>query len=458
MNYIAIVGRANVGKSTLFNRIAGKKLALVYDFPGVTRDRKQAKCSIGDFEFILVDTPGFGDPLTPSGIAKAMEEQTLKSLEQADLILFLVDGKAGCTSYDREFSKIIHKKSKKTLLIVNKSDATNNFDNAFYQLGFRDVLLLSAAHGNGVQDLYQSLLSSFPSDKEEKQNLDEGETDEGSGKVLNYPLKLSIIGRPNVGKSTLVNTLLQEERLLVGDMPGVTRDAIEVEWIYKDRRINLVDTAGVRRKSKINDTLEKLSISDCLNSVRFAEMVVLVIDASNLMENLIEKQDLILASYVLEEGRGLVIALNKSDMVKNLKGLMNHVQHQLDDQLSQAQGIPCVPISGKKNRNLNALLDAVLQMEKNWNKRIPTGALNRWLGDKITTYPPPIVSGKRLRLKYMTQVKGRPPSFAVFGNKGLEFPESYKRYLVNNLRKDFDLYGVPIRLSIRSPKNPFKRR
>jgi len=447
---VALVGRPNVGKSTLFNRLIGKRLALVHEKPGMTRDRRDAVAEFMGLTFRVIDTPGLIDADTldlSKELAEGMRQQSLAALQTASVILFMIDGKQEPTAYDFELCKLMRRQKKPVFLVVNKTEGRGG-DQAVadaYRLGMGDPVPISAEHGVGMVELcdviapYVNAMGDDPylEDKPEK------------------PLQLAILGRPNVGKSTLVNSLLGEERQLTADMPGVTRDSIHLPWQYGERSITLVDTAGIRRRSRIEEFEEKLAVMDAERTLRFAEIVVLVIDASVGIENLIEKQDLHLAAQVIEEGRGLIFALNKWDQVRNPAKVMQHIREQLDCQFAQARGIACVPISALNNKGLEKMMAEVLQLEENWNKRMSTAKLNHWLRDTVTNHPPPAVSGRRIRMKYMTQIKNRPPTFLVFGTKPDDIPDSYQRYLVNNLRKDFNMPGVSIRLSFRGGKNPF---
>jgi GTPase len=444
MKKIAIIGRPNVGKSTLFNRFAGKRLALVHDQPGMTRDRKEAQGTLYDLSFTIIDTAGLADPET-SILTKCMVEQTQIAIDEADLVLFVIDARDGITPYDRDLANFLRRQNKKILVVANKCEGHHG--EAGYAeamgLGLGEVVAISAEHGEGLYDLYEQMSPFFsPAERAPK----EGEPEN------HRPIKLAIAGRPNAGKSTLINRLIGEDRLLTADTPGVTRDAITIKWSYQDHPIDLIDTAGLRRRKNIDQASEKLAVMDTQRSLKFAEVVILVIDATCPFE----KQDLTIAYDLLEEGRALVLALNKWDLVENKSTLLKSIQEKLDTQLTQARGIPCIPISAQRGKGLDQLLDAVLLMYKNWNQRISTGQLNKWLSFMTENHPAPAVNGRRIRLKYITQAKTRPPTFAVFASQADQLPESYSRYLINNLRKTFELDGVPIRIFVRSSKNPYE--
>jgi GTP-binding protein len=438
---IVIIGRPNVGKSTLFNRLVGKRLALVHDQPGMTRDRREGEGHLYDLHFTVMDTAGLSDP-DASLLTQSMMDQTLAAIQEADLILFVVDGREGCTPYDQDLAKLLRRQKKPLLVLANKCEGRHGHGGLAdaMSLGLGDVIPISAEHGEGLSDLYDALVPYVPT----SQDPEEGEPSE-------KPLLLAIVGRPNVGKSTLINQLIGQDRLLTGDMPGVTRDAIALDWEHQGRRIRLTDTAGMRKQSRAMASAERLAVMDTQRTIQFAEVVILLIDATAPLE----KQDLTIASDVVEEGRALVLALNKWDLVKNKDAQMKEIQRILETQLTQARGIPCIPISAIHGKNLNRLLDAVFQIYKAWNQRLPTAKLNQWLQHVVTQHPAPAVAGRRIRLKYMTQIKSRPPTFALFASQAGELPTSYIRYLVNQMRQDFDLPGVPLRIYMRQGKNPY---
>ncbi|MBY0462306.1 MAG: ribosome biogenesis GTPase Der [Alphaproteobacteria bacterium] len=452
---VALVGRPNVGKSTLFNRLVGKRLALVHNQPGVTRDRKEAVADFIGLTFRVIDTPGLMDPSAKEitkELSEGMRQQTLSAIKSAKVVLFVIDGIEGCTPYDLELSRFLRQQNKPIIVLVNKSEGKHSIQGISdaASLGLGEPIAVSAEHGLGMSDLEFALrpFIDTPEIAEEFEEEDEGEREK-------RPLNLAIMGRPNVGKSTLVNTLLGEKRQLTADMPGVTRDAIALSWEFEGRSIQLVDTAGIRRQSRVQEAVERLAVMDAQRTLRFADVVVLVIDGSLPERELIEKQDLALASEVIEEGRALILAINKWDMVQKKEQLLKHLREQLDVHFAQARGIACVPISALKEQNMESLMKAVFKVEKAWNRRLPTAELNRWLQFKVDNHPAPIVSGKRIRPKYMTQIKSRPPTFMVFTTKAGDMPDSYKRYLINGLREDFDMPGIPIRVNFKSSKNPY---
>lgn len=438
---VAIIGRPNVGKSTLFNRLVGKKLALVHDLPGVTRDRREAMASLGDLEFKIVDTAGL-DQAEKDELSQAIWVQTELAIKDCDVLLFVLDAIAGVTTMDEHFADLARKSGKHVILLVNKAErgGVHAVLGEAAALGFGDPIAISAEHGEGLVDLFQALAPMFEPGKEFKEKTEE-----------EIPLQLAIVGRPNVGKSTLINKLINEERLLTADQPGVTRDAIAVDWIYAGRKVKLIDTAGMRRRSKVIDKLEKIAVSDALRAVDYAQVVVLVLDH----ESPLAKQDAIIAARVIEEGRVLIIAINKWDLIDNKEKYLKDVQHRLSHVLPQVKGVPCVPISALKGKNLEKLLDQVFQMYDIWNRRVPTAKLNAWLDQMVSYHPPPLAGRNRIRFKYMTQIKTRPPTFVLFVSKPTEVPDTYLRYLQNALREDFDFPGVPIRLMVKSQKNPY---
>jgi len=439
---IAIIGRPNVGKSTLFNRLVGRRIALVHDQPGMTRDRREGEGHLFDLNFRIMDTAGLADP-DASHLTKSMMDQTLSAIKESDLVLFVVDGREGCTPYDQELAQLLRRQKKPILVLANKCEGRHGhlgLSDAL-SLGLGDVIPVSAEHGEGLTELYEALVAHVPVD----QDLPDAEEN------AQTPLQLAIVGRPNVGKSTLINQLIGEDRLLTGDMPGVTRDAIALNWEHKGRRIRLTDTAGMRKKGRVTVSAERLAVMDTHRTIQFAEVVIVLIDATAPLE----KQDLTIASDIAEEGRAMVLALNKWDLVKDKDKQMKEVQRILDIQLTQVRGIPCIPISAIHGKNLDRLLEAVFQVYEAWNKRLPTAKLNQWLQHVVNQHPAPAVSGRRIKLKYMTQIKTRPPTFALFASQAGELPTSYTRYLINQMRKDFDLPGVPLRIYMRQGKNPF---
>lgn len=438
---VAIVGRPNVGKSTLFNRLVGKRLALVDDRPGVTRDRRFGQAELGDLKFGVIDTAGFDE--ATGGLSARMQVQTEAAIREADIVLFLMDARAGITPDDRVFANLVRKSGKPVIVVANKAEgkAAEGAYEAF-ELGLGEPVAISAEHGEGLADLYNALKESLPDKGGEAKRKEE------------WPIRVAVVGRPNAGKSTLINRLLGEERLLTGPEPGITRDSITVEFSRGTQRFELHDTAGLRRRSRIEDKLEKLSAADALNAIRFAEVVVLLFDATKPFE----EQDLRIADLVVKEGRALVVGMNKSDLVDPGTLAPRKLREEADHWLPQAKGMPIVAVSGLTGQGLDRLMDAVVQIYAVWNRRVPTASLNRFLQAATEQNPPPAVTGGRIKLRYMTQPKARPPSFVLFGTRTNALPESYVRYLVNGLREAFDLPGVPIRLTFREGENPFAKK
>jgi GTP-binding protein len=439
---VAILGRPNVGKSTLFNRLVGRHAALVDNAPGVTRDRREGAGSIADLEFRVIDTAGL-EEAAPTTLAGRMRAQTESALALADVVLLLIDAREGITEADRHFGGWLRRSGKPVVLVANKAEGRAELGavGEAYALGLGDPLPLSAAHGEGFAELYDRLRALASSPEEEAVASAE------------RPLQLAIVGRPNVGKSTLVNRLLGEDRLLTGPEPGITRDAIALEWRWRGRAIRLVDTAGLRRRARVEDRLERLSVADALRAIRFAGTVVLVLDALQPLE----RQDLTIANLVAEEGRALVLAANKWDAVGDKNAALRRLRDRVTASLPQLQGVALVPISGLSGSGLERLMTAVIAADAVWNKRLSTPALNRWLAAVEERHPPPLVGARRLRLRYITQANTRPPTFALFASRPGELPDSYRRYLVNALRQDFDLPGTPIRLMLRKGQNPYAR-
>jgi GTP-binding protein len=441
---VAIVGRPNVGKSTLFNRLVGRKLALVDDRPGVTRDRREGEASLLGLDFRVIDTAGYEDE-DPVSLPGRMRAQTLAAVEEADVSLFLIDARSGVTPLDEEIARWLRSGTTPVIVAANKAEGKASEPGVLeaYSLGFGDPIAISAEHGEGVGDLFDLLRPFIERDEEEEDDEDpEGQ-----------PLKLAIVGRPNAGKSTLINRLLEQERLITGPEAGITRDSIAIDWSWQGRPVRLIDTAGMRKRAKVQDKLEKLSVADARRAVDFAEVVVLLLDASLGLE----AQDLRIADNVLQEGRALVIALNKWDLAENQSALFQGVKAALAEGLAQAPGVPLLTVSGRTGKGLDQLLAAAFETRDIWSRRISTGELNRWFGDAIERNPPPAPGGKRIKLRYITQVGSRPPSFVLFGTRVDQLPESYRRYLVNGIRRELGFGSVPVRLQMRAPSNPFDR-
>jgi GTP-binding protein len=446
---IAIIGRPNVGKSTLFNRLVGQKLALVDDQPGVTRDRREGEARLGDLTFTIIDTAGLDEGVKGSLTAR-MQEQTETAIKSADALMFLIDARAGLTPADRAFADFARRANKPVLLLANKSEGKHGEAGAMeaYALGLGEPIQVSAEHGEGLGELYDALRALMPEPAEEEPAQDDGEGDEED---TQKPIRVAIVGRPNAGKSTLINRLLGEERLLTSPEAGTTRDAIAVEIAWQGRGFRVFDTAGLRRRSRIEEKLEKLSVADALRAVRFAEVVVLMIDA----ERRFEEQDLRIADLIEREGRALVIAVNKWDLMDGKGGQIAALRTDADHWLPQVAGVPVVAVSGLMGDGIDRLMRAIEQAYAVWNKRVPTAALNRWFEQATSANPPPAVSGRRLKLNYITQTKARPPSFVLFCSRADAVPDSYLRYLVNSLRAAFDLPGTPVRITLREKQNPF---
>jgi GTP-binding protein len=449
----AIVGRPNVGKSTLFNRLVGRRDALVSKTPGLTRDRREGQARLADLEFMVIDTAGLdeevGDQLTAG-----MRTQTEQALESADIALFLIDTRAGITPLDRHFAKWLRKHRLPILLVANKYEgrgAEAGYLESF-DLGLDEPMAISAEHGTGLMELYEGLRPFIEAKSLAPESPHEGTEDAGE-EAEDAPLLLAVVGRPNVGKSTLANRLLGEERMLTGPEPGVTRDAIPIDWSYKSRQIRLVDTAGLRRRSRVSGQIEKLTARDTLRQIRRSEVTVLVIDGTEAFE----RQDLAIARAALEEGRALVIAINKWDLITDREDRLTLIAERLSISLPQARGVSCVPLSALSGWHINRLMPAVFAAHERWNRRIATGPLNRWLAEATARHPPPMVGGRRIRLRYVTQPTARPPTFAIFVSRPEQLPDSYMRYLENTLRDSFDLPGIPLRLRFRRGKNPYAR-
>jgi GTPase len=442
---VAIVGRPNVGKSTLFNRLVGKKLALVDDQPGVTRDRREADAKLLGLEFRLIDTAGFEDE-DPGSLPGRMRKQTEAAVREADAALFLIDAREGVTPLDEEIGRWLRVETTPVIVVANKAEGRAGESGILdaYRLGLGEPIGISAEHGEGVADLFEELRPHV-----EHEHFDAEEDEE----ARNAPLHLAIVGRPNAGKSTLVNRMLGEERMITGPEAGITRDSISLEWEWNGHPVRLVDTAGLRKRAKVDDKLERLSAADTKRAIDYAEVVVLLLDATRGLES----QDLRIASQVIEEGRALILALNKWDVAENASSLFNGVKAALVEGLSQLRDVPLLTVSAKTGKGIDTVLQVAFELREAWSKRVPTGELNRWFEDAVEANPPPAPKGKRIKLRYITQVKSRPPSFVVFGNRLEELPDSYRRYLLNAMRRDLKLGAVPLRLDFRGRSNPFDR-
>ena len=453
---VIIIGRPNVGKSTLFNRLVGKKLALVDDQPGVTRDRRFGEAHLLGLDFTIVDTAGWEDEDELS-LPGRMRQQTEASLVGADVALFVIDARAGLTPLDEEIARYLRQSTVPVVLMANKAEGRAG-DHGLYEafsLGFGEPIAFSAEHGQGLADLFEALMPHLDDKQVEEEELVWDEEDEEA--QLRAPLKLAIVGRPNAGKSTLINRMLGEDRLLTGPEAGITRDSIAVDWQWhdsktgEDRPVRLIDTAGMRKKALVIDKLEKMAVADARHAVDFAEVVVLLLDATRGLEH----QDLKIASLALEEGRALIVAINKWDVAEDASGLFNGIRGALEEGLSQVRGVPLLAVSARTGKGLDELIRAAFDLRAAWSKRVPTALLNRWFDSALEANPPPAPGGRRIKLRYITQAKTRPPGFVLFGTRLDQLPVSYQRYLINGIRRELGFDAVPVRLTLRTPKNPF---
>lgn len=478
---VAITGRPNVGKSTLFNRLVGKRLALVDDQPGVTRDRRMGAARLGDIKFNIIDTAGLEDADSAS-LEGRMRDQTEQAILEADVTLFLIDARAGVTPLDQSFATMLRRSGKPILLVANKVEGRKG-DDGFYDafsMGFGEPIPISAEHGEGMVDLRDALVEAVGEDVAFGNTAADGMPDGGADAVEfdddfdvddwdpeaegeeapepeydnTKPLSICIVGRPNAGKSTLINQMVGSDRLLTGPEAGITRDSISVDWEWQGRAIKLFDTAGMRRKARVQEKLEKLSVADALRAVQYAEIVVIVFDATIPFE----KQDLHIVDLVAREGRAPVLAFNKWDLIKDKQAVLKDLQEKTERLLPQLRGLRTVTLSGQTGKGLDRLMEAIADTDRIWNKRISTSRLNRWLDEVQAYHPPPAVSGRRIRFKYITQAKTRPPTFMAQCTRPEGLPASYERYLLNELRATFDLPGVPLRLYLRKPDNPYGNR
>ena len=446
---VAIIGRPNVGKSTLFNRLVGKKLALVDDRPGVTRDRREGEANLIGLDFRVVDTAGYEDEDAQS-LPGRMRQQTEAALQMADVALFMIDARVGLVPLDQEIARWLRGSTTPVVLVANKAEGRAGEAGVLdsLTLGFGDPVQLSAEHGEGMGDLFEALFPHLEGKAEAEEEVD---LDDPAA-----PLKLAIVGRPNAGKSTLVNRILGEDRMITGPEAGITRDSIAIDWEWHDpksgpRKVRLIDTAGMRKRANVQDKLEKLSVADALHAIDFAEVVVLLLDATRGLE----VQDLKIADRVVQEGRALVIAMNKWDVAEDASKLFNGVRAALDEGLAQVKGVPLLTVSAVTGKGIDQLLGAAFEVREAWSRRVSTGELNRWFERALEANPPPAPGGKRIKLRYVTQAKTRPPGFVLFGTRVDQLPESYQRYLVNGIRRDLCFGAVPVRLTLRAPKNPF---
>ena len=455
---LAIVGRPNVGKSRLFNRLAGRAAAIVHDTPGVTRDRQAVDADYDGLALTLIDTAGFEDAATGS-VAHRMTAQTITAIAEAEALLFLIDARAGVTAGDQIIAQALRKSGKPVILAANKCEGRVEPPAEAYGLGLGEPLAISAEHNLGMEDIVAALEPLAPKvfvaeedDEDEVEFSEDDEPEEVTVHYLDRPLRLALVGRPNVGKSSLFNQLLGEERSLVGPEAGLTRDSITAPWRAGDREVVLHDTAGLRKKARVaGETLEEMSVASTMEAIRFADCVIVMIDATAPFE----KQDLTIADAIAREGRAIVFAINKWDLLANKTGAISRMRLKLDESLPQVAGAPLIATSARTGEGIERLADAVTEADRAWNSRVPTAKLNRFLEGALQRHATPAISGRRVRIRYMTQRKARPPSFTLFGNQLDSLPEAYLRYLANGLRETFDLGGTPLRFSVRNSKNPY---
>lgn len=449
---ISIIGRPNVGKSTIFNRLAGGKLAIVGDLPGVTRDRKYADADLFGLKIQVLDTPGI-DPFSRSPLAQGMNAQSLAAVNESDVVLFVIDAIEGITEYDKEIAAWIRSALKKIgsrqiILVKNKCENKISYEN-FESLGFGDGVAISAEHNLGFDDLYEAICDSCR-DKIAIESRAEQESDQNNTRNVNNITKVAIVGRPNVGKSTMINAILGDDRLLTGEQAGITRDAISVEYAFKNHQFAIIDTAGQRKKAKVEEKIESTAVLDAWRYIKQANVVVVVMD----IRNPLEKQDVTIARRAFDEGKIVIFALNKSDTVENPEKILVDVEFRAAKEFAQLPGIKCLLVSAKKKQGLARIFSVAIKLVESWSMRISTAQLNNWFSGIIAKNPPPLVNGMPIKLKYISQTNVKPPTFVVFANRAEHLPASYERYLLNQLRKSFKLPGVPLRIFVRQRENP----